>query len=297
MLYKRAFSIVAVILCASIIYSEDITDVKNLDDYIDTLIQSAEAGQGLEKRNFLIMAAEFKKVSGDTAGAADLYEQASLAVPGQKDFDSLYKASVLYVEMADYRKAQTINRIIAAFSEDSTLRIKTAVLNSRILNLNGNTEDSFEIIKELFASLTEYPDELLYWFDEFRTLNSDLVDLSEIEPVISDKRLYTETEKILIPESIFGIGDNSIAETVSAEEPETNDVNPVYIQLGSFTVKDNAYVLLESVKSKGFQARLETKTVNGTDYISVIVPVEKSSEMQTLYIRLKEAGYEGYPVY
>lgn len=299
----------AFILNAASVFSQDSPGSGSPENYINEILEKSETAEGQVRRDLLLDAAAIKSAAGEISEAAELFEKASFAVYGEKDFDALYKAAVLYIETADYKKAEALIRAISTFSSDSTLRIKASILNSRIMKLSDRIDESNEIIKDLLNSLEEYPPELIYWANEFYERFSDELDLSYIKKNLlneADKK-YIGSNRIITPEfminspdvtfSIKSTTENADAATNSSEETEAYQNKPAFIQLGSFKRKENADDMLKNVIARGFNAELKSKTVNGTEYIAVVVPVDDPDNIQNFYIKLKEAGFEGYPVY
>ena len=289
--------------------AEEQASIEDAGKYAESLIIRAGSASGAEKRDLLKAAAELKSSLGEIDSAADLYEEASLAVAGNKDFDALYRSALLHTEMAHYRKAETLTRAISTFSDNSSLRIKSAVLTSRILALQDKTEQAYDILKNIISSMDSLPDYLAYWINDFYKLYSDRLDLSGLKKLLDkyDLKDYLDVNNILTPEFVFGRGDELVETIVESKEnnnkvqeqyeAEENKESPVYIQLGSFSVRENAEDLLKHVKEKGFDAKIGEKEVNGKEYIVVYVPVVDMDNIQNQYIRLKEAGFEGYTVY
>ncbi|MFO7848571.1 MAG: SPOR domain-containing protein, partial [Spirochaetia bacterium] len=69
------------------------------------------------------------------------------------------------------------------------------------------------------------------------------------------------------------------------------------VQTGSFRDVENADYMAAELEEKGFTVEVEEKEVNGTKYNRVIVPIPEGTKAQNTIVRLKEAGFEGYPVY
>jgi cell division septation protein DedD len=67
------------------------------------------------------------------------------------------------------------------------------------------------------------------------------------------------------------------------------------VQAGSFRDLENARDLARDLEARGFEARVVEKPLGETRYYRVVVGPEQSpQEAQTLILRLKDAGYEGF---
>lgn len=64
-------------------------------------------------------------------------------------------------------------------------------------------------------------------------------------------------------------------------------------QVGIFSDPRNAELLVAELARKGFSARSEKRVVGGRDLVAVIV----EGEAGTILLRLKDAGYEAYPLF
>lgn len=83
-----------------------------------------------------------------------------------------------------------------------------------------------------------------------------------------------------------------------ASAPPSTAVRPAPIaafQAGAFSEESNAVSLVRELKSKGFEAALERRERGGKPLWIVLVPAGPDS--QSTLLRLKDAGYEAYPVF
>ncbi|MDC7227191.1 MAG: SPOR domain-containing protein [Spirochaetales bacterium] len=244
-----------------------------------------------------IEAAEIKQMTGDLKGAAELFKKASLVVKGKKDFESLYKAAVLNIEMAAFRNAEADLRAILTFSDDAQLRIRSTVLTARLKKHQGSIEEAQEVIRSLFKTSDYIPAEALYFAADIFS-NDELTELTSIAEKNSWSLDYSVIKPLITPEILF-----SNFENISDKSDVSNDDSPnietvaAAIQLGSFSKRDNAEDLKKSVDSSGYTTEIRLKNVNGNDYFSVVVLLPSGKDLQALIIELKEKGYEGYPVY
>jgi hypothetical protein len=276
---------------------------KSPEKIIENILSDAENLSGTDLRSRYIKAAELKQLTGDLKGAAELFEKASLAVKGEKDFQSLYRSAVLQIETADYKAAEASIRAIMTFSDNLTLRIKAAVLNSRIKSLLGNNDQAYALIMDLFEYDSEVlPFEAYIWARDFYNLNNSAMDLTKLNKIINDERIYKnagypDESYIPNPENVFGItvsGVSAAEQTAVKEEPEAAAVD---IQLGSFQRIENAEDLVITLEKAGYKAVTKIKKVNDKIYNIVVIPQVAKEGVQQFIVKLKSSGFEGYPLY
>ena len=244
------------------------------------------------RRAALIEAAEIRQITGDLTSAAELFEQASLAVKGQKDFYSLYRAAVLNTEMANYRKAEADLRAIILFSDDSSLRLKASVLTVRIKLNQGDDDEALELLGSIMELYPELPSAAAYYAaGTSAAADYDEASLARIAAYIGEKSLLT-------PELVFGGYEPQAAVAAKEPVPEADEnLTAAGVQLGSFSQNENAEEMKKVIIKLGYDAEVREKNVNDRSYFSVVVPVAEDQSIQELLIELKEKGYEGYPVY
>jgi hypothetical protein len=81
----------------------------------------------------------------------------------------------------------------------------------------------------------------------------------------------------------------------AAPTPETVSTGPRALQTGLFSREENAQAAVARLAAKGFAATISQKLVNGVSYWAVsVAPGEDSN--QTI-MRLKDAGFESFPVF
>ncbi|MBL8966657.1 MAG: SPOR domain-containing protein [Spirochaetaceae bacterium] len=87
--------------------------------------------------------------------------------------------------------------------------------------------------------------------------------------------------------------------TVSAAEPTAPAIKR--FQVGVFSKSDNAARLVAELAAKGFSAKSEKRVSGGKELLVVVVDgllrPAKGGEADNLLLRLKDAGYEAYPLF
>ncbi len=303
MRHNLVLLIILISLTPATIQAEEETG-RSPEAYVKELLSEIESLPESDKHKAYIEIAEIKCALGELAEAAEYFEKASLSVKGKKDFTSLYRAAEINVETACYREAEAQIRAIMTFADNLGLRIKSEVLSARIKSNIDLIDDAILILNNIIKATDSIPMEAVRFIDDFYQKNSKKYELPEIADFLkkrSEMIPYQQVARIISPEMFFSnekldiqFIDNN-RETVSLDDDA--DINVFYIQLGSFSVKENAEDLFKRATEKGYKAEIRTKNVNGKDYLVVAVPVTEAGGEQELIIKLKEDGFEGYPVY
>ena len=79
------------------------------------------------------------------------------------------------------------------------------------------------------------------------------------------------------------------------EKPLSVSAGPVALQVGLFKAENNARALVSRLSAKGFAATIEPRTVGAASYYAVTVEPGPSAEETTM--RLKDAGFESFPLF
>jgi cell division protein FtsN len=74
-----------------------------------------------------------------------------------------------------------------------------------------------------------------------------------------------------------------------------SEAGPKGLQTGLFGKEENAQAMVSRLGAKGFSASVSQRPVNGATYWAVTVPPGANSS-QTI-LRLKDAGFEAFPIF
>ncbi len=92
------------------------------------------------------------------------------------------------------------------------------------------------------------------------------------------------------------VSHNAAADVKPEDSPsDSADESPVLIQVGLYGKEENAQAMIDRLKAKGFNGTISQKAVSGTTYWQVTLPPGADSN-QTI-MRLKDAGFESFPVF
>ena len=97
-----------------------------------------------------------------------------------------------------------------------------------------------------------------------------------------------------LPAVIEGAATDTAARTAQKPE-ETTPTATVVLQTGLFGREENAQVMVGRLKKAGFTPVVSRRTVNGVSYFAV--SVNASGDVNAMILRLKDSGFEAFPVY
>ena len=189
------------------------------------------------------------------------------------------------------------------------------------LSIKMHLETAHHLYIEIISSDTENNEALAnmkgvlkYLPDNFQNFYQSLLENRDYYLYFSPMTFQENTEVITSEGPEKEASGTSQPETAIEASPETAQENPqlpenesiagndkpaadqdqnIYIQVGSFSVKENADELVKELLVRKFQASISTKEVQGTVYYRVIVHVEPGYTLNEYLGILYEHGYGG----
>ena len=81
----------------------------------------------------------------------------------------------------------------------------------------------------------------------------------------------------------------------AAPAPAPAPAGVALVQTGSFRDPENAQYMVRDLKARGFTAEILEKRLGGNLYYRVVIgPAMSAEQAQTLMVRLKQSGFEGF---
>ncbi|MDR2304842.1 MAG: SPOR domain-containing protein [Treponema sp.] len=286
---------------------------------LGTAIQSIEknlksgAFSPAEKHQALVRLARLQELSGNLESAAKTWGEAAAAGEGRQDEKSLLRKARCLAAMGDWDGASAL---VSLGSGDQSLRLEARCLEAQIEAFRSSDTSalfdlldypgSAEIKPLIYFSLwkitgngswssrlrSEYPES-----PEGRIAAGEGPDQesggSGTSPAVHIKPTPLW---LLMP------GRNSFSTEPASSSPaakNTRDVLPeakreTLLQTGLFGREENARSHAARLAEKGFTAELNRRTVNGNEYWAV--QVKAGQDANRMILRLKEAGFESFPV-
>lgn len=325
---QTAASDFAVRLAASVDQAQTVEDAVSL---LREFVPSVEDGES--RRALYLRWAGLLELSGRWEEAAARYEDAAFASPGRRDTASLLTGARLWLAAGETDKALSILRVLGVASVDPAVRSTAQILEGWAGLLDGNVEEA-RTIAERSASGAPNPETLLavltlLWASSegvARTKAADTIrqkfpgspEAAMIETgdvPLAPHWLLTRASGTVRPEIAPKPGSPVPAVASSSPEPKTGDSKPTppetlsdpagiasvsstritAYQVGAFSEEQNAAALAKELGGKGFSPSILRKEHGGRPLWTVVVPA--GGDPPAMLLRIKDAGYEAYPVF
>jgi tetratricopeptide (TPR) repeat protein len=290
------------------------TETKRASSEIEALRAAATAPEAdAEKRNAAYgRLAVMLRLSGDIEGAAEAWEKAAGAMPAGSvpAGEALLESAASYVSMGEWDKAAVhINTILEAEAAegDIALRQKARYIEAQIeafrgVGLAGLVSIAADKDYAAFHAAAYYTLWKVGGAERHRTrLIEGFLDSPEAASALADGKASTRVSAAVSPAPYWLLfpGRESVSmgevSTAAGAAPASTLTASYVLQTGLFKDKERAEAHAERLGKAGFKAELTSRTVSGANYWAVSVPGEKDANSAIL--RLKEAGFEAFPVY
>ncbi len=240
----------------------------------------------------LIYLAEYAELSGDIESAQKYYEEAGgLAADKQHDALQLQSARLLqYMGRYDESKTQ-LDSIIKGSSSDSSFYYKAYLFLAKYYLIKGNRK-AFSTALEALKKNKGGKIPMVNYFLEYMKINKDLNLLFPQSPetLLAAGRINSLPNT----ETVFGLAGRTEIQNTTASPPVRLHF---YIQTGSFRDSENAGYMSKDLNNLGFKTFVEKQNVGGITYFKVLLDAKDPQDVQKLILRLKDKGFEGYPIY
>ena len=244
--------------------------------------------------------------------AGDHYLQAAFADTKQRDVPGMLASAAVQIEMDNLDAAETICKAVFNTAKDTVHKEQASVLLSRLLYLKGSPEEAWQALNTAALPVTEErrPSTLL-WIHTLAGI-SGREDEKKTAGEILETHFGESPEAMILsgtargyptPALFFGLlKPSAVPAVVGEDEPaavaeEVKTPETVMIQTGSFQDPENAEYHVKDLEEAGFTSKIVEKTMSGTVYHRVVIPDVPVEEVQKYLLRLKDRGYEGWPLY
>lgn len=263
-----------------------------------------------EKHNAYVLLGRLLHLSGDIEGAAEAWKAAAYAEEGSRDDTALLESAACYLAMGEWEKAEAcVKVVLISVRSDKNVFLKARYLAAQIEAFR--TGDN--VILNSLADDPEYTSSrpALYWTlwklsgkPEYKAkLITEFPESVETRMLIAENSgsrmvLEASSPQWLLPP---GQGKEIITlETMTATPSKVRSGAletgiPPALQTGIFNRRENAAAQAARLKTAGFKAEISRRLAGESEYWAVTVP--SGSNMNKTLISLKDAGFDGFPVY
>jgi hypothetical protein len=250
-----------------------------------------------ERHNAFLALARLYQLSGNNEAALKAWENALKIDSG--DGRSLLERGRLLISQGEYEKA--LEPLAAVFTGNYAMEL---LLEARFLIAqleafrSGNLEPLTALAND--ADFSEYRRLIYYtlWKIEqspaWKALLAKDFPLSPEAKITAGKALSAQTPLWILFPGREALALTAPAPTTTAPATTPTVSGSTVLQTGLFSREENARALSERLSKAGFQNVIQTKQQNGGSYWAVYVPF--GSDMNSMIKKLKDAGFESFPV-
>jgi cell division septation protein DedD len=307
------------------------TEVRNIEGKLAGSLTAPE------RREVYIRLAQLQRLSGNVDISAWAWREAARVDPANRDDQCLLESAICYLALGEFDAALDTLRGITDDGSDTVAARDARYISAQIdVFRTGSTASLYALLEKaefqnyrpaiyytfwrLFADKA-YKEQILSEFPgspEARILESE-------DAVAAGNTGTGQVSALNRPLWFFypGRGNVAIGAAVPSRPPAAQSRpsvpavsapvaapaaapppsptvpvspgGPRALQAGLFSREENARALVSRLVSRGFTAELSQKLVNGVTYWTVTVPPEEDSNRTIM--RLKDAGFESFPVF
>jgi tetratricopeptide (TPR) repeat protein len=263
-----------------------------------------------EKHDAYVLLGRLLHLSGDIEGAAEAWNAAAYAVEGSRDDTALLESAACYLAMGEWEKAEAcVKVVLISVRSDKNVFLKARYLTAQIEAFrNGDN-----VILNSLADDPEYSSSrpALYWTlwklsgkPEYKAkLITEYPESVETRMLIAENSGSRMVMEASSPQWLLPPGEGRDIITLEKITASPSKVPagaletgiPPALQTGIFNRRENAAAQASRLKSAGFKAEVSRRLAGESEYWAVTVP--SGPNMNKTLILLKEAGFDGFPVY
>ncbi|GHT70295.1 hypothetical protein FACS1894110_21590 [Spirochaetia bacterium] len=291
------------------------TEIQNIEKTLGT---PALTGSG--RHEALVKLARLSELSGNIEGAAQTWTMAAAADPVNRDDLALIKGAACYTAMGEWEKAEEAVKTVLLTCWDNQILLRARLLGAQIgVFRSGAIGAAGAVLAALLddPGYGEFKASICYTL--WKTTGDDTWKNRLVTefPRSPEGRIAAEPGAggidggpigaaptpmwLLIPgrQDIVIVPSAPIAPAVPAAVTSTPtapaaETNTAILQIGLFGREGNAQAMAERLKVAGFTPVISRRSVNGADYWAVCVSA--GSDMAATILRLKNAGFESFPL-
>jgi len=254
-----------------------------------------------ERHSAFLALARLYQLSGNNEAALKAWENALKINSG--DGRSHLERGRLLISQGEYDKAlESLTAIFTGnYAKDLLLEARLLIAQLEAFR-SGNLGPLSDLSND--ADFSEYRRLIYYTLWKIEQSPAWKALLAKDFPLSPEAKITAgKVHSAQTPLWILFPGREALALTAPAQTttapPQTQTTAPTVrgttvLQTGLFSREENARALSEKINKAGFQSVVQTKQQNGGSYWAVYVPF--GSDMNAMIKRLKDAGFESFPV-
>jgi len=247
-----------------------------------------------EYRTALITLGKYQELNGDISSAQQSFEKGADIPTLKTDYTLLFNSAVLLLSLGEYDKSKTQLLQVLSGNKKENIFYRTNILLAKIYLYKGESRlfkkavKTIEMGKEKGIPLVDY---FLFRIDP-----DSLPDKIQKE---SPENMLRAGDISLLPtaENVFNPLKKETTEIQKQQKVTVDTQQKFSIQTGSFLDPENAEYLKKDLQKLGFKAFVEKQTINGVIYYKVLIDAVNPGKVPEIILKLKDKGFEGYPIY
>lgn len=295
------------------------TDIDNIISFYKGIEDTVT---GINKYYVYRNLAEIEELYGRIDSAQQYFHNAAVIEGSSKQAECYFESARLLYEIGNIDMAIIELSTVFLISSDLDLVSRAFVLKAHLFKSKGDYEEASKIYKLVINNYKGYEGEIEAVFSMAIFNFYNLNDISESEKYLEllyalapDSPEYqiasniikkTNTEIIisLTPQRFleyYKLNGNSAAsktEDVTESQISESLTEPdkiIYVQTGSFIIKENAEYMVSDLSAAGFNAEILSEFINNTLYYKVVIGAFTSNQdANSVLIRVKESGFQGF---
>jgi len=269
---------------------------------LEKLSQGSSSSQ--DRYNAFCGLVRLHQLSGNPEAALQCCTSALGFFPG--DGRLLAEQARLLISQGEFEKAMTAVNVLKNNAGDRDFSILGRFLEGQLQAFQSGSTENLSLLADN-PDFIEYRIGIYYTLWKLTDLPSWKTRLVTEFPQSTEAKIASGTSQgsgqdfslALSPTPLWilfpGRGSLVLSTPVVAQGAAPSSSQTTVLQTGVFGREDNAKTMGERLQKEGFTPQITKRTVNGSDYWAV--SVGSGADMNETIKKLKDLGYEAFPVY
>lgn len=268
--------------------AENISDIHRSIDLLKKYLPATN--DTVNQRLVLTHLGWYEELLGNISNAQDYYERAAYITASGTEYTLLLCSANLLQYLGEYGKSELQLLEILKNSKNKKIQGIAYLLLAKSYLLRDEIVKLDVIIRELQKIDEPVNPQIAYFLENLGKNDYLSRELSKSPEYLI---LSGKIKKLPDVENVFGFLNLKKHDSKEVEQ----NIGDFYIQTGSFKDPDNAEYMSRDLEKLGFYTTIDEQTIQGTIYYKVLIKAASAEEVPNLILKLKDKGYEGYPIY